>query len=92
MKKSLLILLTICFCTAVKAQSKPKCDTLTESQVVTISQLLQFGELAAGNSDKISTSQYNQYHAQVAKIDSVLRVIYLKWHPVKEQAKKGEKQ
>lgn len=70
------------------AQTKPKADTLTEAQVIQISQLLNFGETAAGNSEKVSTAQYNQYHAQVAKIDSVLGVMYRKWHPVKKEGKK----
>jgi len=61
---------------------------LTESQVSQISQLLYFGEVAAGNSDKISTKDYNAYHAAVLHIDSVLRSQYMKFHPVKEQPKK----
>jgi hypothetical protein len=61
---------------------------LTESQIIQISQLLSFGEVAAGNSDKISTKDYNVYHAAVVHIDSVLRSQYMKFHPVKEQAKK----
>jgi hypothetical protein len=86
MKKLILIsAISIIVSTSVKGQSKP--DTLKESEVITISQLLAFGEQAAGNSDKVTTSQYNAYHAQVAKIDSVLGVMYRKWHPVKTTPK-----
>lgn len=91
MKYLTIITLTLCSI-AVKAQQKSKpVDTLTESQVIQISQLLQFGEVAAGNSDKVSTSQYNQYHAAVAKIDSVLGVMYRKWHPVVKPVEKAKK-
>jgi hypothetical protein len=93
MKKQLLIIPAILLLTNMAfAQQKPKCDTLTEKQVIEISQLLNFGEVAAGNSDKVSTNQYNQYHIQVAKIDSVLGIMYRHWHPVKVAEKGGKKQ
>ena len=88
MKTIITISLVLCSIASM-GQQKPKVDTLTEKQVIEISQLLNFGEQAAGNSDKVTTSQYNAYHAQVAKIDSVLGVMYRKWHPVK--AKPTEK-
>ena len=76
----------------VNAQDKAKKDTssytLTEPQVLLISQLLSYGDSAAGNSDKISTRDYNNFHYQVLKVDSILRVQYTKKHPVKKDAKK----
>lgn len=78
---------------AVNAQVKkpaPK-DTssyvLTEPQVILITQLLSYAETTAGNSDKISTRDYNNFHYQVMKIDSVLRVQYAQKHPPKKDAK-----
>lgn len=78
---------------AVNAQVKkpaPK-DTssyvLTEPQVILITQLLNYAETTAGNSDKISTRDYNNFHYQVMKIDSVLRVQYAQKHPPKKDAK-----
>ena|SRR5579859_5712796 len=60
---------------------------LDEPTIIQISQLLAFGETAAGNSDKISTKDYNAYHAAVVHVDSVLRQQYIKFHP-KETVKK----
>lgn len=61
---------------------------LTEPQVILITQLLSYAETTAGNSDKISTRDYNNFHYQVMKIDSVLRVQYAQKHPPKKDAKK----
>lgn len=61
---------------------------LTEPQVILITQLLNYAETTAGNSDKISTRDYNNFHYQVMKIDSVLRVQYAQKHPPKKDAKK----
>jgi hypothetical protein len=61
---------------------------LTEPQVVLITQLLAYGDSAAGNSDKISTRDYNNFHYQVLKVDSILRVQYTKKHSAKKDAKK----
>lgn len=54
---------------------------LTEPQVILITQLLSYAETTAGNSDKISTRDYNNFHYQVLKVDSFLRVQYTKKHP-----------
>jgi hypothetical protein len=73
-------------------QSKPDTTrkyTLSEPVIIQISALLSYGDNLAGNSDKISTRDYNAYHAAIAKVDSVLREQYLKWHPQpKQQIKK----
>lgn len=60
---------------------------LTERQVLLISKLLAYGDDAAGNSDKISTRDYNNFHYQVLKVDSILRVQYAKKHPKKDAKK-----
>jgi len=92
--KTTLIFLILAFAALAGFAQTTKKDTpimyykLTESQVSQISQLLYFGEVAAGNSDKISTKDYNAYHAAVLHIDSVLRVQWNKFHPVKGTAKK----
>lgn len=85
--KKILLLPAILIVSLCHAQVKTKPDTLAEKDLVLISQLLNFGETAAGNSEKVSTAQYNQYHAQVAHIDSVLREMWVKWHPVKASKK-----
>jgi len=92
MKKSILLIPVLLFAMSCSGQTVKKDTTatykLTEPQILQISQLLSFGEVAAGNSDKISTKDYNAYHAAVLHIDSVLREQYFKFHPVKEKAKK----
>lgn len=94
MKKVILLsAFSIILSTQIKAQDKPKSktDTLTEKQVIEISQLLNIGEQVAGNSDKVTTAQYNQFHERVVKIDSVLGILYTKWHPVKKATPKDQK-
>ena len=92
--KKIYITLALAFAASAGFAQTTKKDTqimyykLTESQVSQISQLLYFGEVAAGNSDKISTKDYNAYHAAVLHIDSVLRAQWAKFHPVKGTAKK----
>ena len=91
MKK--VIVLTAISIIALSATAQQKADTtakyrLTETEVIQISQLLDYGLKAAANSEKVSTAAYNQYAAQVAKVDSSLRVQYQKQHPTKEQPKK----
>jgi hypothetical protein len=92
--KHLTITLALAFAALVGFAQTTKKDTtaayykFTESQIIQISQLLSFGEIAAGNSDRISTKEYNGYHAAVLHIDSVLRSQYMKLHPAKEQPKK----
>jgi hypothetical protein len=84
MKKSILIAaITLSSATAF-GQTKP--DTipqyrLPEPVIIQISALLSYGDNLAANSDKISTREYNTYHAAIAKVDSLLRVQYLRYHP-----------
>jgi len=90
--KKIYITLALAFAALAGFAQTTKKDTvtykLTESQIIQISQLLSFGEVAAGNSDKISTKDYNAYHAAVLHMDSVLRAQWAKFHLVKEQPKK----
>lgn len=74
---------------AVCAQAKPDSTkyTLNEAQIAQISRLLSFSDSAVGNSDKITTRDYNEFHRQVMQIDSVLRVQYAKKHPKKDAKK-----
>jgi len=62
--------------------------TLSEPNVILITELLSYADGVAGNSDKITTRDYNSFHLQVFKIDSILRVQYLQKHPPKKDAKK----
>jgi hypothetical protein len=92
MKKTT-ITLALAFAASAGFAQTTKKDTvptyrLDEPTIIQISQLLAFGETAAGNSDKISTKDYNAYHAAVVHVDSVLRSQWNKFHPVKEQPKK----
>lgn len=70
------------------AQAKPdttKKYTLSEPDILQISQLLSFGDNAAGNSTAVSTNDWKAYHSAVLRVDSVLRVQYLRFHPEKAQ-------
>lgn len=94
MKKIFLLsAISIILSTQINAQDKPKskADTLSENQVIEISRLLNISEQVAGNSDKVTTAQYNQFHERVMKIDSVLAIFYQKWHPVKKATPKEQK-
>ena len=93
MKKLILILILIMANSPfLKAQTTAKPDTakyrFTEPDVVLIDNLLGQLDQCAGNSDRISTSQYNAIHHAVLRLDSVIKVQYFKFHPVKEKAKK----
>jgi opacity protein-like surface antigen len=82
--KSILItaLLVIVAMASAKAQSKPDTTyTLTESQIKVVYNLLQAGDNAMGNSDKVSTREWRDFHIAAVKIDSVLTAQYMKFHP-----------
>lgn len=92
MKKSILTIPVLLLALACSGQTT-KPDTtryhFTEPDVVLIDNLLGQLDQVSGNSDKVSTAQYNQLHKAVIHIDSLIKVQYLKKHPVKEQAKKS---
>lgn len=83
--KKLITLILLSFAIEVSAQTTKPDSTykLTEPQVYQISQLLDYGLKLAGNSDKISTRDYNEFARQVASIDSLFRMRYMQLHPVK---------
>ena len=91
MKHTLSLIPLLCLCTVVMGQSKPdttKHYTFAEPEAVTIDNLLGQLDQLSGNSDKISTSQYNAIHKAVLRIDSLIKVQYFKYHPVKGEPKK----
>lgn len=77
------------------AQDKPKPDTLhykfKEPDVALIDNLVGQLDVLAGNSDKISTAQYNVIHRSVIHLDSLIKSQYFRFHQVKEQPKKDQK-
>lgn len=85
MKKLLLFTL---FIPGVAMAQQPKQDStyrLSEKQIIQISQLLDYGLKAAGNSDRISTKDYNEFARQVAHIDSLFRSRYQQLHSQPKQ-------
>jgi hypothetical protein len=93
MKKAILIAAITLSAATAFGQSKPDTTrkyTLSEPVIIQISTLLSYGDNIAGNSDKISTRDYNAYHSAVLKIDSVLREQYLRYHPAKEKKGAGK--
>ena len=92
--KKLFTILLLSASVKVSAQTT-KPDTaykLTEPQIIQISQLLDYGLKAAGNSAQISTKDYNIFARQVMQVDSVFKSQYAKLHPVKAEQKKEGKQ
>lgn len=59
--------------------------TFTEVQIKLVDRLLAVGDNGVATSDNYSRNQWKEYHLQVLKIDSAIKVQYLKYHPVKEQ-------
>jgi len=95
MKKAILtaLILIPLFSGVLKAQTtKPDTNKyhFSEQDAILIDNLMSQLDQVSGNSDKVSTAQYNQLHKAVMHIDSLIKVQYLKKHPVKEQSKKGE--
>lgn len=76
------------------AQTKPKPDTsahyrFPEPEIILIDNLVGQLDVLAGNSDKVSTAQYNSIHRAVIHVDSLIKTQYFYYHPVKkEQPKK----
>lgn len=91
MKLKLLPILLLSASIKVSAQQKPKPDSaqyrLTESQAILMSNILNAADVIAGNSATVSTAQYRELHAQILKLDSVIRIQYLYYHKPKEQPK-----
>lgn len=89
-------LLTILFFAPLitMAQTKQKPDTAAhyrfpETEIILIDNLMGQLDVLAGNSDKISTAQYNSIHRAVIHVDSLIKTQYFYYHPVKkEQPKK----
>jgi hypothetical protein len=88
MKQSITIALLLCSI-GVFAQKK---DTtryhFTEPDAILIDNLMGQLDQVSGNSDRVSTSQYNQLHRAVLRVDSLIKSQWQKYHPVKEQPKK----
>lgn len=89
--KKLLLLPFLLIGVSISAQTAKPDSTyrLQERDIIQISQLLDYGLKAAGNSAQISTRDYNEFARQVAKIDSLFRKRYSELHQVK--AKKDQK-
>lgn len=79
---------------SVSASAQQKPDTakyhLTEQQAILLSNILNSADIIAGNSTTVSTAQYRELHAQIVKLDSVIRRQYFLLHPAKEAAKNGK--
>jgi len=92
MKKLLIIFILALISTSVFGQAA-KPDTtryhFTESEVILIDNLMGQLDVVSGNSDKVSTAQYNSIHRAVMRIDSLIKVQYSKKHPVKWEGKKS---
>lgn len=90
--KTTLIFLILAFAALAGFAQTTKPDTtryhFTESEVILIDNLMGQLDQVSGNSDRVSTSQYNQLHRAVIHVDSLIKVQYSKKHPAKEQAKK----
>lgn len=61
----------------------------TEPDVILIDNLMGQLDQISGNSDRVSTSQYNQLHRAVMHVDSLIKAQYSKKHPIKERPKKS---
>jgi|GEM_PF-4975004 hypothetical protein len=89
MKQLLILTILVLISTSLFAQTK---DTTTyrfkEPDAILIDNLMGQLDQCAGNSDRISTSQYNQLHKAVMRIDSLVKKRYLELHPVKAEPKK----
>ena len=90
--KKLTITLALAFA-ALAGFAQTKTDTskryvFNESEVILIDNLIGQLDIVSGNSDKVSTSQYNQLHRAVMHVDSLIKIQWAKKHPVKEQPKK----
>ena len=100
MKKLFTILLLSAAMTA-GAQTKitkpqPKLDTalhykFAEPEIIIIDNLVGQLDVLAGNSDKISTAQYNSIHRAVIHVDSLIKTQYFYYHPVKKEVKPSNK-
>jgi hypothetical protein len=94
MKKS--ILTTLIAFASLAAFSQAKTDSVKhykfeEPETILIDNLMGQLDVLAGNSDKISTAQYNSIHRAVIHIDSLIKVQYFKFHPQPKQPAKNEK-
>ena len=90
MKKSILTLTFALIVGVCSAQTKPdttKHYTFKEPDAILIDNLVGQLDVVSGNSDKASTVQYNSIHRAVIRIDSLIKIQWVKYHP----AKKGKK-
>lgn len=83
--KNLLTLTLTLSASVCMAQVKSKPDTIKytidETTILQISNILSMANDLAATSDKISANQYNAYVKQIQRVDSILRVQYLRYHP-----------
>jgi len=95
MKKSILTIILITTISGyLKAQAKTdsvKHYKFEEPETILIDNLMGQLDVIAGNSDKVSTAQYNSIHRAVIHIDSLIKVQYFKFHPQPKQPAKNEK-
>lgn len=92
MKKTY-ITLALAFATLAGFAQTTKKDTakhyhFSEPDIILIDQLMSQLDVVSGNSDRVSTAQYKQFHEAVIHVDSLIKVQWNKLHPVKEQPKK----
>jgi len=81
---------------SLAAFSQTKTDSVKhykfeEPETILIDNLMGQLDIIAGNSDKVSTAQYNSIHRAVIHIDSLIKVQYFKFHPQPKQPAKNEK-
>ncbi|MGN6639347.1 MAG: hypothetical protein ACTHJ8_10585 [Mucilaginibacter sp.] len=96
MKKSLLSIALLCAVSlSVSAQSKKKVTqpvqaqvkpdttiyTFKEPVILQIVNLLAVSEKQFSNSNDVTTSNFNAFHKEVMRIDSIIGVQYVKFHP-----------
>jgi predicted nucleic acid-binding protein len=75
------------------SMAQTKADTskryrFSEPDVILIDQLMGQLDIVSGNSDKVSTAQYNAIRHSIARVDSLIKAQYSKFHPAKSEPKK----